>query len=43
VGVDVGGTSPIFVALAQDGTIEVRKVVTTPTIHRRPVSPRWTR
>src|SRR5216117_2272555 len=30
VGVDVGGTFTDLVALAQDGTIEVRKVVTTP-------------
>src|SRR5207249_12286598 len=28
--VDVGGTFTDLVALAQDGTIEVRKVVTTP-------------
>ena len=30
VGVDVGGTFTDLVALTQDGTIEVRKVVTTP-------------
>src|SRR5207245_6874414 len=30
VGVDVGGTFTDLVALARDGTIEVRKVVTTP-------------
>src|SRR5213594_2824441 len=30
VGVDVGGTFTDLVALADDGTIEVRKVVTTP-------------
>ena len=30
VGVDVGGTFTDLVALAEDGTIEVRKVVTTP-------------
>src|SRR5438876_7196510 len=30
VGVDVGGTFTDLVALAQDGTIDVRKVVTTP-------------
>src|SRR6266849_6434036 len=30
VGVDVGGTFTELVALAQDGTIDVRKVVTTP-------------
>ena len=30
VGVDVGGTFTDLVALAEDGTIDVRKVVTTP-------------
>src|SRR6184192_2041308 len=30
VGVDVGGTFTDLVALTEDGTIEVRKVVTTP-------------
>jgi len=30
VGVDVGGTFTDLVALAADGTIDVRKVVTTP-------------
>ena len=30
MGVDVGGTFTDLVALAEDGTIEVRKVVTTP-------------
>src|SRR5947199_10564137 len=30
VGVDVGGTFTDLVAVAQDGAIEVRKVVTTP-------------
>ena len=30
VGVDVGGTFTDLVALSDDGTIDVRKVVTTP-------------
>src|SRR2546426_12404847 len=41
VGVDVGGTFTDLVALGVDGTLEVRKVTTTPGIRRSDCFGQW--